>query len=216
MKKKIAFLIVMIVTFLIVLFTIDIRLGVDAAVVTQNDAQWYSLFTRSTLVTASLTCLFWIMMLRKPRDLFVALAVLSSFLMVTSFGGFLKSATNYEAVNIASPADTDNLVAVSFAEVEQLVAGSEPSLVYIGRPNCPYCAAFAPKLNKLVAETDTTMYYYDVYDVKTNDPEMYEQQMKSLGVSGVPTVLEVANGEVSRNISGDDIYKETEALIRPE
>ncbi len=214
MKKRIAFLVAMAATFLVVLITIDIRMGVNASVVTHNDAQWYSLFTRSTLLTAVLSALFWILLIRKPRDLFMVLAVLASFLMVTSFGGFLKSAENYEKINIATPADTDQLVAVNWTEVEQLVAGTEPAIIYIGRPNCPYCAEFAPKLNQLVKETSETVYYYDVYDVRTNDPDAYEQQMKGLGVNGVPTVLEVSNGDVTENISGDDIYEETEELIQ--
>lgn len=46
-------------------------------------------------------------------------------------------------------------------EADNLLPNKDLIIVYVGRETCPYCRKFVKKLNGLVNEINTTIYYID-------------------------------------------------------
>lgn len=48
---------------------------------------------------------------------------------------------------------------ISLAELQEKMATDEDFFLYVGRPTCPYCEIFLPKLEEAIQETGTPVYY---------------------------------------------------------
>lgn len=91
--------------------------------------------------------------------------------------GFSEIVANYEPI---TPALAD----------EKIQAGNQ-EIIFIGRPTCPFCQKFAPKLQEVVDQHDLTVYYIfsqdsqhqaeidalrEKYDIKTVPALIYTDQ----------------------------------------
>lgn len=55
--------------------------------------------------------------------------------------------------------------ATSAQELETLIQTGQKVIAFIGRPTCPYCQRFAPKLAQVQAETGAKIYFVDSSNV---------------------------------------------------
>lgn len=70
----------------------------------------------------------------------------------------------------------------------------ETTFVYFGRPNCPYCKEFYPKLEKATNENKMNVYYYDTKFHK-GDAD-FEEVLSEYGVEEIPYLAKVKNGKI--------------------
>ncbi|WP_002144581.1 thioredoxin family protein [Bacillus cereus] len=95
-----------------------------------------------------------------------------------------------------------SLVEVSNQELVQLLKSKENFSLYIGRPTCPQCKELEPILKDLLKESDKEIYYYNVDDARTENEAEMKRLIKSLGVTVVPTIEYIENGNVVDKIVG--------------
>ena len=92
--------------------------------------------------------------------------------------------------------------------IQKLFDNKESFLLYVGRPNCPYCHEFRKSQDKALEELGMTIYSIDSifakYDLKLKDI-----MQNVLKVEYVPAVFVIENGEVKGNLFDD--LKEDEA-----
>ncbi|HFU4024425.1 TPA: hypothetical protein ACGO0F_000093, partial [Streptococcus suis] len=51
---------------------------------------------------------------------------------------------------------SQSYIAISLAELQEKMTTSEDFFLYVGRPTCPYCEIFLPKLEEAIQESSTT------------------------------------------------------------
>ena len=96
----------------------------------------------------------------------------------------------------------DNLKYLDGEEAQKLVDSGERFLVYVGRPNCPYCHVFRQAQDKVLKELDATIYSIDTIYARY-DTKLFDIVDKTFGVETVPEVLVVENGEVKSTLFKD-------------
>ena len=88
----------------------------------------------------------------------------------------------------------------SIKEVESLISSGEEVVLFIGRPTCPYCRRFAPKMN----EARQALNSEDV--TQLNEIQSFRQKY---GIPTVPGLLVAKDGEArvvcDSSISVEDI-----------
>ncbi len=57
----------------------------------------------------------------------------------------------------------------SYSEIEDLISGSNPAYIVLGKSNCTYCERFKPILRSLVEEYRVDIYYIDVKTLTEDD-----------------------------------------------
>lgn len=57
-------------------------------------------------------------------------------------------------------------------EAEQYLKTADEFILFIGRPTCPYCRRFEPKLTQVAKDNDLTVYYLNSenQDSVTHEP----------------------------------------------
>ncbi|HFI0293542.1 TPA: thioredoxin [Streptococcus suis] len=56
---------------------------------------------------------------------------------------------------------SQSYIAISLAELQEKMTTAEDFFLYVGRPTCPYCESFLPKLEEAIQESSTIVYYLD-------------------------------------------------------
>lgn len=72
---------------------------------------------------------------------------------------------------------------VSPDKADELLSNEKGTVVFIGRPTCPYCRKFAPKLHKVSVEQGVKVYY-----TNSEHPDYSEELRNFREKYGVPTV----------------------------
>lgn len=105
----------------------------------------------------------------------------------------------------------DNLTYLNGDEASKLIENGDKFLVYVGRPNCPYCHLFRQAQDKVLKELGVKIYSIDTIYARY-DTKLFDIVDKTLGVETVPEVLVVENGEVKStlfsDLGEDDGFKE--------
>lgn len=84
---------------------------------------------------------------------------------------------------------------LSIEEVEERLQKGEKTILYIGKPTCPYCQRFVPKLNHVREQNQLTVYYLNSLDTPTNPAiQALRNRME------IPTVPQVVT------IDGEDSF----------
>lgn len=91
-------------------------------------------------------------------------------------------------------------------QISDIASSSDSNkLVYFGRPSCPYCRAFVPKLRSAVKKTHVEVKY-----IQTN-PTTGEKSMDNLrsrlNIEYVPTLIRIKNGKVTKYNEKEDLNK---------
>lgn len=95
----------------------------------------------------------------------------------------------------------------SIKEVESLISSGEEVVLFIGRPTCPYCRRFAPKMNEARQALNKPAIFVNSEDVtQLNDIQSFRQKY---GIPTVPGLLVAKDGEArvvcDSSISVEDI-----------
>lgn len=75
------------------------------------------------------------------------------------------------------------------------------NIIYVGRDTCPHCSAFAPKLIEAIQANPALVYYYDTAAARAENADKMSALVDQLGVSSVPALLKVENGQVVERLN---------------
>ena len=73
----------------------------------------------------------------------------------------------------------------------------EPQIIYFGFEACPYCRAFAPKLNQFAKEKDVNIHYYNV-DERQEDKN-FIQVIEAFNIDSVPHAFMIKDGKIQKD-----------------
>lgn len=84
--------------------------------------------------------------------------------------------------------------------------------VYFGRPSCPNCEVFQPRLEKISKEIKQTVYYFNTDEHRqSKDQKSVNDILDLYQIDRVPTLLMIKNGEIEEvlndTINTDEIKK---------
>ena len=104
--------------------------------------------------------------------------------------------------------ESSGLFYVGNAEMYEIIndTSGEGFFVYVGRPTCPQCTAFEPTLEEALEYLDQELRYFqaDLAAQLNDESEMTTGEIaQELGVTTVPRILYIENGEVIDQITGN-------------
>ncbi|WP_125702185.1 thioredoxin family protein [Lacticaseibacillus daqingensis] len=112
----------------------------------------------------------------------------------TTAGASASSATG--SVTTSQRWAYDNAVArlkpVTTKTIKSIPDGS---FVFFGRPTCPYCRAFVPKLADALTQVHVTDIYY--FNTDEHDQTNYQATRDAYGIELVPNLIQIHQGQVS-------------------
>lgn len=107
-----------------------------------------------------------------------------------------------EPFNDGYKLQNNNLTYLNGVDAEKLMNSNDRFLVYVGRPNCPYCHMFRQIQDKVLKELDANIYSIDTIYARY-DTKLYDLLDSKLGVETVPEVLVIEKGEVKARLFDD-------------
>ncbi|WP_263008841.1 thioredoxin [Streptococcus sciuri] len=88
----------------------------------------------------------------------------------------------------------ETMTEISIFDLEERITKGEDMIAFIGRPTCPYCQLFVPKLAQVVNETGVKVSYLESDNVK--DASEIAAFRETYTIPTVPALLEAKAGEV--------------------
>lgn len=108
----------------------------------------------------------------------------------------------------------NNFVELTAQQVEERLANGERTILYIGKPVCPFCQKFVPKLDSVREQNDLTIHYLNSLNTLT-DSEIKALRDK-LQVPLVPQIVTIDGPDAFTNLNIDSSASEeklTELLV---
>ncbi len=108
-----------------------------------------------------------------------------------------------------------NFIELTAEDVADRLANGDKTILFIGKPTCPYCRKFVPKLNNVREENNLTIYYLNSLETKTN-PQIQALRDK-MDVPLVPQVVTLDGKDQFTNLKIDSSASEerlTELLVK--
>lgn len=99
-----------------------------------------------------------------------------------------------------------NFQELTAEEVEERLANGEKTILYIGKPVCPFCQKFVPKLNNVREENNLTIHYLNSLETQTN-PAIQALRDK-MEVPMVPQVVTIDGTNEFTNLNIDSSASE--------
>ena len=96
-------------------------------------------------------------------------------------------------------------------QADQLLTNNDKAVVYIGKSTCPYCCRFVKKLNSLVDEVDTTIYYVDSNNFSDEGLGIFRNKYN---IRTVPGFIVHKNGEIEVRCDSSTPESEILAMIK--
>lgn len=100
-----------------------------------------------------------------------------------------------------------NLTPLTSSEVKDQLAADDKKIVFIGRPNCPYCRKFLPKLLKVIENEGLNIYYLNSAD---HSDEVLIEFREIAGVRTVPSLVRVGGEDHFKNLGLESSAKKEE------
>ena len=97
------------------------------------------------------------------------------------------------------------------SQADQLLSNNSFTIIYIGRSTCPFCRKFAKKLNSLMNDIDSTIYY--VESDNTYDVEIQAFRDK-YNILTVPGFIVNKNGNITVRCDSSTPEKELLDMIK--
>ena len=130
-----------------------------------------------------------------------------------------KKAT-YESLDNIHKSTTDTTSPLSYSNVKEietdkqyldliLTTTKQPTVVYLGFDECPFCRVFLPKINQLAKEQGVTLNYYNVRKHSTD--QNFKDVMEVYNVKSVPQAFIVKAGKPIKSVNYDSTMAEIEA-----
>jgi predicted bacteriocin transport accessory protein len=89
------------------------------------------------------------------------------------------------------------LLDISQDALNEKILNKESFFIYIGRPTCPDCKTFMPKLENILSETNKSIFYYNTEATASKKQEIRDY-LHSLNVKSVPSILLFSNGNIEQ------------------
>lgn len=105
------------------------------------------------------------------------------------------------------------IISISKEELRGMIDSKRSFYVYVGRPNCPDCQEFYPKLKKRVYSHRITIYYFNT-KVKVSKKQEMKDFVNSMGINEIPAIIEVDKGEIIRVYDGQNKEEMDELYAR--
>lgn len=83
---------------------------------------------------------------------------------------------------------------VSASKAQELLSSTEKGILFIGRPSCPYCRLFEPKLTAVAQREGLSIAFLNSEDI--SDRQGIQDLRATYGVPTVPGLLVAENGQV--------------------
>ena len=93
--------------------------------------------------------------------------------------------------------NSDRLENISKGDFKKKISSQENFWIYVGRPNCPDCQKYYPRLEKYLEDNNLKLLYFNT-KVKVSQKEEMVEFLNDLGVDEVPAILEIKNGKVEK------------------
>lgn len=93
--------------------------------------------------------------------------------------------------------NSDRLDNISKGDFKKKISSQENFWIYVGRPNCPDCQKYYPRLEKYLEDNNLKLLYFNT-KVKVSQKEEMVEFLNDLGVDEVPAILEIKNGKVEK------------------
>ena len=77
-------------------------------------------------------------------------------------------------------------------EAEQYLKTADEFILFIGRPTCPYCRRFEPKLTQVAKDNDLTVYYLN----SENQDSVTQDLRLTYNIPTVPALVVAKSGKV--------------------
>lgn len=91
--------------------------------------------------------------------------------------------------------NSEMLNTISKEEFKKKISNQEDFWIYVGRPNCPDCQKYYPRLERYLEENSLTLLYFNT-KVKVSQKEDMVEFLNDLGVDEIPAILKIKNGNV--------------------
>lgn len=81
---------------------------------------------------------------------------------------------------------------ITVADAKEAIASKEKIILFVGRPTCPYCRRFEPKLTNVAAKTGAQVHF-----INSEDPSQLEEIQafrNRYGIATVPGLFVAENG----------------------
>jgi predicted bacteriocin transport accessory protein len=86
-------------------------------------------------------------------------------------------------------------ILIDNSEFNVLLSQKGPYFVFVGRPTCPHCVKFTPILAEIVSKNNKHVYHFNTDAARAEDPEALSAITKKLGISAVPALIKIENGQ---------------------
>lgn len=150
---------------------------------------------------------------------FLLFILFNTYKLINNFMYIIKTNTyleNLRNITLNNGYESSNYLTISLDNLNDIIKSKKSQLIYIGRPNCPYCKNFDARLGEYLTNNNKTILYYNtIYDRENNNIEM-TSTLNKLNVQTVPSIVKLDNGNVEKLITGDDIdeiFEQTKVLL---
>lgn len=88
------------------------------------------------------------------------------------------------------------LIDISQKDLDEKLGKKDSFWVYIGRPSCPDCQRFSPRLEKLLTSKKKNLFYYNT-TCKVSEKKEMKAYVEGLQVHEIPAILKVEKGKIT-------------------
>ena len=143
--------------------------------------------------------------MKNKNKFFLATCIIIALVFIMYLSVFLnQNNTTQKDLLLDTP-----IVKISLKELEDAHTLKKEGIYYIGRPSCPGCEDYLPKLTSILNQYNLSANYYNT---ELDRSTSYEEMMRVLNiynVNSVPVLLILSDGEIAYYFSGVDIYEQT-------
>lgn len=108
-----------------------------------------------------------------------------------------------------------NFTELSINEVESRLKKGEKTILFIGKPVCPFCQKFVPKLNEVAKQNNLSIHYLNSIDTPTNPA--IQALRNRMDIPTVPQLVTIDGEDSYTNLhieSSTSEEKLTELLVK--
>ncbi|WP_454192708.1 thioredoxin family protein [Paenibacillus sp. Marseille-Q7038] len=109
--------------------------------------------------------------------------------------------------------ESNVLTAVTNEEVSTFLENDQSGFLYVGRPTCPVCREFMPKLEDASQSTGQTVFYYNTDEGREQDEAKLRALLDELEIESVPALLYIENGKEADRLTPGTMDQEAIAAF---
>lgn len=95
------------------------------------------------------------------------------------------------------------LIEITQNELNQKITDKESFFVYVGRPSCPDCKTFMPKLEEILSNTNRTLLYYNT-EAPASKKQEIRDYLETFNVKSIPNIIFFSDDKVNQSYDCQD------------